>query len=105
MDTEEGESSVDNYIQGHSAKKSKTEPQMQDENFLNENIQNEFDDGQEPFDVKEEMIGPQTVNHREEREKNQESGNLVVENVVSENEMEEIPEIKKEVKAEPEYIT
>uniref|UniRef100_A0A914Q333 Uncharacterized protein n=1 Tax=Panagrolaimus davidi TaxID=227884 RepID=A0A914Q333_9BILA len=61
MDIEEGESSADNYIQGHSAKKSKTEPQMQDENVLNENIQNEFDDGQEPFDVKEEEMSEQII--------------------------------------------
>uniref|UniRef100_A0A914PKI4 Uncharacterized protein n=1 Tax=Panagrolaimus davidi TaxID=227884 RepID=A0A914PKI4_9BILA len=54
------------------------------------------------------QVGPQTVNYREEREGKQESGNLVVENVVSGNEMEdikEIPEIKKEVNAEPEIVT
>uniref|UniRef100_A0A914PUW8 PARP-type domain-containing protein n=1 Tax=Panagrolaimus davidi TaxID=227884 RepID=A0A914PUW8_9BILA len=112
-------------VDGPTAKKSKMEPQMQDENVSNDNIQNEFDDGQEPFDgtnVKEEMSDPiilqmntlnelnntQTVNDREEREGNQESGILVVENVVSGNVMEdikEIPEIKKEVKGEPEILT
>uniref|UniRef100_A0A914PR81 Uncharacterized protein n=1 Tax=Panagrolaimus davidi TaxID=227884 RepID=A0A914PR81_9BILA len=120
---------MDDDNEGPPAKKSKMEPQMQDENVSNENIQNEFDNDQEPFDgtnVEEEMSEPvilqintlnelnntqgrpQTVNHREEREGNQESGNLVVENVVSGNEIEdikEIPEIKKEIKGEPEIVT
>uniref|UniRef100_A0A914Q2D9 Uncharacterized protein n=1 Tax=Panagrolaimus davidi TaxID=227884 RepID=A0A914Q2D9_9BILA len=114
----------DDDIEGPPAKKPKMEPQMQDEN-----VRNEYDNDQEPFDgtnVKEEMsepiilqintlnesynagVGPQTVNDREEREGNQESENLVVENVVSGNVMEdikEIPEIKKELKGEPEIIT
>uniref|UniRef100_A0A914Q8H6 Uncharacterized protein n=1 Tax=Panagrolaimus davidi TaxID=227884 RepID=A0A914Q8H6_9BILA len=115
----------DNDVEGPPAKKSKMEPQMQDENVSNENIENEFDNDQEPFDgtnVKEEMSEPivlqiNTSNElnnthvgpdREEKEGNKESGNLVVENVVSGNVMEdvkEIPEIKKEAKGEPETIT
>uniref|UniRef100_A0A914NZF8 Uncharacterized protein n=1 Tax=Panagrolaimus davidi TaxID=227884 RepID=A0A914NZF8_9BILA len=128
-DLESDQMDDDNDNEGPPAKKSKMEPQMQDENVSNENIQNEFDNNQEPFDgtnVEEEMnepiisqintlnelnntqAGPQTVNCLEEREGNQESENLVVENVVSRNEIEdikEIPEIKKEAKGEPEIIT
>uniref|UniRef100_A0A914R8W8 Uncharacterized protein n=1 Tax=Panagrolaimus davidi TaxID=227884 RepID=A0A914R8W8_9BILA len=124
-DFESDQMDDDNDIEGPPAKKSKMEPQMQDENVSNENIQNEFDNDQEPFDgtnIKEEMSEPivsqintlnelnntQTVNDREEREGNQESGDLVVENVVSGNEMEdviEIPVIKKELEGEPEIIT
>jgi hypothetical protein len=93
MDIEDVSSGND--IEGPPAKKSKMETQMQEEMsepiVLQMNTLNELDNTQ---------VGPQTVNHREEREGNKESGILVVG-----NEKEEIPKIKKEVKAEPEIIT
>uniref|UniRef100_A0A914Q770 Uncharacterized protein n=1 Tax=Panagrolaimus davidi TaxID=227884 RepID=A0A914Q770_9BILA len=94
MDIEEGESSG-NDIEGPPAKKSKME-EMSEPIILQMNTLNEsYNAG----------VEPQTVNDREEREGNKKSGNLIAENVVSGNEIEEIPEIKKEVKAEPEIIT
>uniref|UniRef100_A0A914QED6 Uncharacterized protein n=1 Tax=Panagrolaimus davidi TaxID=227884 RepID=A0A914QED6_9BILA len=93
-DFESDQMDDDNVNEGPPAKKPKMEHQMQDENVSNENIHNEFDNDQEPFDatnVKEEMsepiilqmntlnelnntqVGPQIVNDREEREGNQES--------------------------------
>uniref|UniRef100_A0A914PKJ0 Uncharacterized protein n=1 Tax=Panagrolaimus davidi TaxID=227884 RepID=A0A914PKJ0_9BILA len=46
-------------------------------------------------------VGPQIVNHREEREGNQESVDRAAEEV---DDIKEIPEIKTEVKAEPEIF-
>uniref|UniRef100_A0A914PVV6 PARP-type domain-containing protein n=1 Tax=Panagrolaimus davidi TaxID=227884 RepID=A0A914PVV6_9BILA len=90
MDIEEGESSGNSDCGGSSGFKS-----------------DQMDNDIEGPPAKNAGVGAQTVNHREEREGNQESENLV-ENVVSGNDMDdviEIPEIKKEVKAEQEYIT